>query len=189
MIISVRGTSGSGKTHLARRLMSILPAPTPLMSEGRGRPLALDCGQVRFMGDYGVQQGGADTVRDPREQVFRLIDQWASGGYHVFYEGLMASNEVTRTLEMGRRHPTHVIFLTTPLDQCVEAINARRVVRGVDEPVSIKKTAEKYEELVRVRSRLRAAGIVQVHALDREAAFAHVCGLLGFTSAEASISL
>lgn len=182
MIISVRGTSGSGKTHLARALMEKLPPPVPLLVEGRKRPLALDCGPVRFLGDYGVQQGGADTVRDPREQVFRLIAQWADGGRHVFYEGLMVSNEVTRTLDLGRRHPTHVIFLNTPLDQCVAAINERRAARGVQEPVSLKKTTEKHEELLRVRARLRPSGIVQVYSLDREAAYLKVCELLGFTS-------
>lgn len=95
----------------------------------------------------------------------------------MFYEGLLIANEVTRTVLLARTHPTHVIFLDTPLDACLAAINARRALKGVTEPISRKKTEEKYVELGRVRQRLRQAD-VPTYLLDREAAFLKVRELL-----------
>ena len=55
--------------------------------------------------------------------------------------------------------------------------SARRAARGETEPVSLKKTTEKFEELKRVRFRLKDAG-VNTYFLDRESAFQKVRELL-----------
>lgn len=183
MIISIRGTSGSGKTHLARRVMALVGgAPVLVRRLGKRLPVATQLPGLVVLGDYSAPQGGADTLRDSeRDEVFAMMDEF-SGQCDLLYEGMMIANEVTRTVELARRTPTHVFFLNTPLEDCLASINERRRARGKDEPVSLKKTTEKFAELERVRSRLRASGrLAGVHLLDREAAFTEVCRLLNLT--------
>ena len=120
-----------------------------------------------------------------RDAKFALLGAWAADG-DVLFEGLMESNEVPRTVALARHHPTHVIFLSTPLDECLAAINARRLARGVTEPVSPKNTADKWGELNgRIRGRLQDAATacpgLKVYSLGREEAFAKCCELLGLT--------
>lgn len=177
IIISVRGTSGSGKTHLAKRVMDLdFCSRFPIEEPGQRQEVGYLCGEhLRVLGRYNVASGDADRIT-PRQLAFDLIERWATKG-DVFYEGLLIANEVTRTVVLHRTHPTHVVFLDTPLDQSLAAINARRALRGVTEPVSRKKTEEKHAELGRVRQRLRQAGVPTYH-LDREAAFLKVRELL-----------
>lgn len=181
MIISVRGTSGSGKTHLARELMALYPSREDVLLGEKlvGHDLG---GSLFVLGPYrdSAWSGGADMMGKPnkdREAKFRLIYDWALRR-HVFYEGLMEGNEVQRTVALSRQFETHVIFLDTPLDLCLQAVNERRAARGITEPVDPRKTEEKHAELTRVRVRLRQAGVT-THMLGREAALNCVRGLLG----------
>ncbi len=186
MIISIRGTSGSGKTHLVRALMALYH---DRVDERVGNRLvghdchAREIGKGMFvLGPYRdtAWSGGADMLCPPhktREGKFKLIYDWALRR-NVVFEGLMEGNEVARTVALSRQFDTHVIFLDTSLEECLQAVNARRAARGVTEPVDPRKTEEKHAELVRVRARLRQAG-VSTYFLGRDAALAKVRELLG----------
>lgn len=178
MIISIRGTSGSGKTHLVRQIIGLYPIVQELTVEGKpGGYLLGD--RLRVYGPYNprVQAAGADAMRRfSRNEKYEHISWWAEKG-DVIYEGLMESNEVGRTAALAQRHESHIIFLDHPLEGCLEAINARRAQRGVTEPVNPKKTTEKFEELERVRVRLRQAW-VNTYLLPRDEALAKVKELL-----------
>ncbi len=157
--------------------MGLYPSCQPILEEGRKQEVGYLLGDsLRVLGRYNVASGGADRI-DPRSFAFELIGRWAEIG-GVFYEGLLIANEVTRTVTLNCTHPTHVIFLDTPLEVCLAAINARRALKGITEPVSRKKTEEKFAELKRVRYRLQDARVPTYH-LDREAAFLKVRELLG----------
>lgn len=183
MIISVRGTSGSGKSYLVRRVMALLPEPQKVEHLGREVGLLYPRNPPLFLfGRYveGRTSAGADLVGGElkvREARFKFLEDRVKQE-DLLFEGLMDSNEVTRTITLKRQHPTHIIFLNTPLQDCLAAINARRAAKGNMEPVSLKKTTEKFEELKRVRHRLKDAGVA-TYFLDREAAFLKVCELLG----------
>jgi hypothetical protein len=180
MIVSLRGTSGSGKTIIARKLMARVES-RPIIEDHR--LIGYQCGSFRVLGPYVKPSGGVDVLnRDSRgrEFVFATIARWAQLG-DIFYEGLLVSNEVSRTVELSKQFETAVIFLTTPLEACLEAINKRRAERPSlfgAEPVNPKKTTEKYNELCRVACRLSDAG-VRVILADREEAYQQCCVLLG----------
>ena len=62
--------------------------------------------------------------------------------------------------------PTTVIFLKTPLELCLARVNERRRAKlgvnlfgDVPDPVSPKKTTEKYKELERVADRIEKLGV------------------------------
>jgi hypothetical protein len=188
MIISIRATSGAGKSYLVRRLMRAAGPAEEILE--LGMIIGYQGKTFRLVGPYDGDRicTGADRLSEHgpiqwrRAEVFALIEKWAADS-KVLYEGLLLANEVNRTVALAAKIPTKIIFLTTPLEECLAAINQRRQVRSVSlfdetvEPVNPKKTTEKYAELQRVANRLEAAG-VDVERLDREVAYQRVHQLL-----------
>lgn len=140
MIVNIAGTSGAGKTTLAKALLAkALRAPEATYLEGRSRPLGLTFWlpetekPVFIVGDYeeGLQTCGCDTIKDVN-MVYRVVQEHHEAGEHVVYEGLFVMNH-TRGPELvqavGRGNVT-VIRLLTPLAECKASVNARRAVQG-----------------------------------------------------------
>jgi hypothetical protein len=129
MIVSVRGTSGSGKSTLVQKLIA---DRTPIFE--LGKLVGHQCKNFRVVGPYPddlTLAAGVDILNHDsrkRDALFDQIIRWAVLG-HVLYEGLLISNEVGRTVQIAQTFPTTVIFLTTPLDVCLDRINARRRLR------------------------------------------------------------
>jgi len=182
MIISVRGTSGSGKTTLVRKVKAWWGGDWKEQVEN-GKITGYTSGSLYIFGDYrdGLQGGGADITKwgPYRTRQYRMnnIADWARKGYHVLFEGLMESNEVGRTVAWGAICPVHVIYLDTPLEDCLAYINKRRAARGVHTAVDPYQTTRKHTDLKRVQRRLTAAG-VDAPWLDREIAFQRIRELL-----------
>src|SRR5690349_20566073 len=145
-IINIRGTSGSGKSHLVRDVFYCYDSWEPRFIAGRKQPLYYSCGRTDgpplcVIGHYESACGGADTIskelefdgrkwRSGIELVFYLVDRAAERGEDVIFEGLIISSDVVRTVELKRHHTLLVIGLTTPLPACLESIQARRNARG-----------------------------------------------------------
>ena len=189
MIISIRGTSGSGKSTIVRELIrSIGRRPIPSFGLA-GELVGYDCGLFRVVGPYPDDArlaAGVDILnrdRRRRSELFGQIALWAGLG-NVVYEGLLIANEVERTVALAQKHETICIFLNTPLELCLSRINARRLDKlhggsffeETFVPVNPKETTEKYEELRRVAQRLAAA--VPVEHLDCAQALARCKELL-----------
>ena len=108
LVVNLRGTSGAGKTDLARRLMMLYggtqvgAAGTALTRHGRTRPIVWVLPHpgggrpLAVLGDYdgGAARGGCDTIplRDGgMAEAFRLADDLARDGHDVLLEGLALS--------------------------------------------------------------------------------------------------
>lgn len=142
---NLRGTNGSGKTHVARRLLELSHAkPTrmagrkPIMYHGilHRRPLCI-------LGSYETNCGGCDTI--PKVAwVANLLDELlgAHGEGIVFYEGLMISHMIGTVGAMAKKYnDQHVMgFLNTPLEVCIERVKKRRLSRGNDKPFDPERT-------------------------------------------------
>lgn len=186
MIINIRGTGGSGKTTLANRIMELYDAREEKRDEveGRQRVVAyLLTKSLRVplyvLGKYTTATGGCDTLPN-LDLVYELVRQSAGHPAHVLFEGIMASEEVTRAVACHKAHPGQllVVQLATPLEVCLASIRARREARGEEKPLNPKNTTERLKRVQRACDRLKAAGVA-VERLDRDAAFTRVVDALG----------
>lgn len=184
-IINIRGTSGSGKSYLARQVMAAYYQKNAIHKEGRKQPLYYEMtnkgdGPPLFViGHYECACGGTDTISTGTEGIFNLVRDLSQKG-NVFFEGLLIGVEVTRTAKLVECGEVHVIALDTPLQTCLDGINERRRARGKMEPVPPANTTSKHSQVVRTMERLRkeAPGVI-THSLSRDAALAKVKELLG----------
>jgi len=151
VIINPRGTSGSGKTELVRRILAqygwrrgaALERAGGLeliWREGRRRPLGyrlrhpLGGRPLAVVGHYEVTSGGCDTIRAADGglgEIMRQAADYAASGHDVLIEGQRLSREYERSAALASSHRLHVLRLTTPLPQCARnLVRRRRALRG-----------------------------------------------------------
>ena len=172
MIIQVRGTSGSGKTWAMKQLMAIahwhygshLPCLwVPNHVEKRKKPLfyvsnpETSCPQTIIMGHYASPCGGCDTIGSARE-IYELTKKLHQDypNHHIIQEGLLLSEDVKWTSQMG---DVRSLFLTTPLEKCLEQIGSRRAAVGNEKPLNPDNTTNRIKTIERARQKLVELGI------------------------------
>lgn len=162
MIIQIRGTSGSGKSTVVKNFMG-LENWNSRFSVGRKKPLYYqhESRPIVVLGHYESACGGCDTIGSA-PKVYDLIKSIPSE-FHIVCEGLLLSEDVKWTHQLFRDgYDVRVIFLTTPLAQCLSQVKSRREEAGNSEPLNPKNTENRVAVIERARIKLRAAGIVGV---------------------------
>lgn len=164
-IVNLRGTSGAGKSTVVHTLLSMyqhqvvehfgVRGNRPLVYElclcsPKGTPSEHPRPHLYVVGPYKTQCGGCDAITGYQDVLPPLLTKYARKG-DILFEGLLISGgygSVGRA--MGRLmttggHSTVFALLDTPLELCLERVNARRRARGVEEPVNPKNTEQKYK--------------------------------------------
>jgi hypothetical protein len=185
-VVNLRGTSGSGKSTVVRRLMQLCRT-VPTFQPKRRQPIAYICRNDSFPsrsplyvpGHYEGPCGGCDTIKTTQD-VYELVEWAAMGEMDVVFEGIMFQDgALARFLEFNRSfHPT-VIELSTSIEDCVASVQARRDARGDERPFNPKNTIDRAERVRRGCAKLRDNGVT-VLTLDREAAYQKCLELLGW---------
>lgn len=183
MIVQIRGTSGSGKSTVVRKIMEAcseklkIKAHPPFQHpkfEKRRQPIGyiLNGNQIGIPGHYETACGGCDTLPG-QDIVFEQVRQSRGVCEHTIFEGLLASEEVRRTVELHEEFPGElvVIQLDTDVEVCLEGIRQRRLDRGDERPLKEDNTRNRVKVIDRACKRLRDAG-VRVETLSRENALA-----------------
>jgi len=160
MIVKLHGTSGSGKTTVARELMKkcvVQPEPLPNIGRKPSGYMALLPGiadPLFILGPYDAVCGGLDSLGEADDHIALLLKYGPQG--HVLYEGLLQSGfygRIGTASEMfGDKHI--FAFLDTPLEVCLERVLARRAARGTTTPFNPANTEDKYKAIQRLRYRL-----------------------------------
>jgi hypothetical protein len=202
VIINPRGTSGSGKTELVRRILAQYgwrrsarfedaAGPEPIYREGRSRPLGyrlehpLGGRPLAVVGHYEVTSGGCDTIRAADgglDEIMRQAADYAATGHDVLIEGQRLSSDYERSAELARSHRLHILRLTTPLDQCARNLVWRRRARRDTWPAVAETVADEHEMVAEACERLGQYATVE--ALGFDDALARARDLLGIRPPE-----
>ena len=178
MLINLRGSHGSGKSTVVRSLLDANDA-LPIYGLLGHRPEAYELpGNTFIIGPYTSVCGGADCIQ-PYSLIVPLVEKYAAVG-HVVFEGALISScwgAVGQVLERWG-HEAIVVFLDTPVDECVRRVEARRAQRGDDRVFDPKNLIQKHDAIARLKVKLDAAGIVRTVTLSSASAVAHVVSLL-----------
>lgn len=190
VIINPRGTSGAGKTELARRIMALYRGDVePIHRAGRIRPIWYRLQHPRggrplaVLGHYEVTSGGCDTI-GVRDDVFQLASDCAASGHDVLLEGLRISSEHEQSAQLARAHKLHILHLSTPLERCIRNVIARRRARRDTWPRISISTAAEFKRIAYACSRLQ--GCTDVETLPFDEALNRAQALLGTGSAMAA---
>lgn len=185
MILTIAGTSGSGKSHLMRSILEHARKHGKLKEDKDGDKvdgyrlrLPSVKGELYVLGAYDVPTGGCDTTGSAIE-VFELLPFLIKKFDHVLYEGLFVMN-MTRGPVLAEEHGSDfcVIQLATPLATCVASINARRAERGVGMLTEVSNTKSNYQRANSFCAKMRDAG-ARVVRVNREDGLPTVLKLLG----------
>ncbi len=168
MILSIRGTSGSGKTHLAKTLLhstGIYGPPVSHHAKGRKQPYFyirphLSGGRdLVILGHYESATGGVDTISG-NDIPFELAREHYSQNRDVFMEGLLLSAEQHRTARLHEDGiPVRLFYLSTSLEDCLASVRARREARGNTAPLNPDTTASRHRAIRTHPDRFRAKGL------------------------------
>jgi hypothetical protein len=166
-VIQIRGTSGSGKTWVMREVMAamgdilwshISPYDIPKISryvEGRKKPLWYAIGDLAVLGHYEAACGGCDNIGSAR-QVYEVIQEVLPQCKNILCEGLLLSEDVKWTSQLD---DVHVLYLTTPVEQCIAQIKRRREEAGNTKPLNEANTRNRVAVIERSRIKLLALGV------------------------------
>lgn len=162
MIVKLHGTSGSGKTSVARGLMD-LAGPTAVLEIRNSNGSWPEMYQfslpgvtapIFVLGPYVSTCGGLDCMPDVLDHM-RLINMAAPLG-NVFYESLLGSEYYGRigrfTEQFGDNHV--FAFLDTPIEVCIERIKTRRAAAGNKKPLNEANTRGRVVKIERLKHRL-----------------------------------
>lgn len=163
MMINLRGTGGSGKSTIVRKVMESFTSRTPAFQTSRRQPISYllqrnGVPDLRVLGHYETACGGCDTITSP-DRVYELIEESYRAGENVLFEGIIIGDDVRRLVELHRKTKVKVIALNTPMADCLAGIQARRDERGDERPLDPKNTVSRNERLKKIMSRLRDSNV------------------------------
>lgn len=188
MIVSIRGTHGSGKSTIVKKIIDKWLKPIKPDAKGRceGYRGALPNGHtLAVIGSYHNACGGCDGIQ-PYARILDYIRGYARDFDHVLLEGALVSSSYG---SVGVLMDQYVdaggavfAFLDTPLETALDRIRLRREAKGNFEPVNPKNTAVKHENVHRTKQQLIKLGSrISVVDLDHTRPVTQLMKLYGVT--------
>jgi predicted kinase len=183
MILNIRGTHGSGKSTLVRKLLDSGTTMAAVNEDGSPSDAKRPAGYVVFglpgmkkgaamyvVGPYETACGGADAIQ-PYDLIWPRVLEYARKG-HVIFEGALVSSSVGnigREMAARRQKDCVVLFLDTPVQVCLDRIAKRRAAKGDERPLNPKNTTVKHHAVEVSRPKLEALGLRCVTLHHRKA--------------------
>jgi adenylate kinase family enzyme len=178
-ILSLRGTSGSGKTTVARKFITDYPVkalPDPNKKKHWGYEVDLSSEGIKeklyVIGSYENTCGGTDGISTQEEIADRALAAHPRG--HVLLEGLLLSKVGPNAITTQMLKPTGAYvaaYLDTPLEVCLDRVLARRKERGDERPFNPENTISAHKSTYAACKNLHEMGGVTVVTIDHTDAF------------------
>lgn len=187
MILTIAGTSGSGKSHLMRSFIAWAERNATKEEEfveGRTAPLGysfdLQDQNIFVVGAYEVPTGGCDGFSSVSE-VFDLVQRKHEEGFTVLYEGLFVMN-MTRGPKLAAQYGKDLVVLqlSTPFAVCKTSVNSRRAEKGTPALENLTNMEGNYRRATNYCSAMRDAG-ARVLRVSRDEALDKMLKVLGLT--------
>lgn len=184
VILNIRGTSGSGKSHIAFEFLKRFPHEALTDKDGKVKGYRVDTSSagliydVFILGKYSTVCGGLDGVPTQIMAGELAIKAHAIGG-HVLAEGLLASAAGPKGAFTDAIYQTGAaIFgiLDTPLQVCLDRVRARRAAKGNEKPFNEKNTRDKWTQVHSTAKALDKLGY-DVRPIDHTKAFEDVMAI------------
>lgn len=185
MIINIRGTNGSGKSPVVREVMARAGSVRPIYGvlgtkspESYRLRISRVVRDVVVLGPYVSDTGGCDQL-GTHERLISLFDKYHPRA-HIICEGVWLSDTWGRIGEYFDRCAPDVVllFLDTPLDECLRRLDARRSAAGTTRALSATKTSRRAQYVLNVRRRVEDAGRIRTLHGPSEAAAHQIMELL-----------
>lgn len=162
--LDIRGTNGSGKSHIIHTLLCKYKFMTLKNREGKSRPWGYYLGALNLyiIGSYENVSGGCDGICD-QEEVEARVTEALNEGHNVVFEGLLVSgifgrwNDYARRMEV-RGHKVIIAFMDTPEEVCIARVIQRRLERGNNKSYDPINLTKKNRSVKSARRRFQADG-------------------------------
>ena len=185
-IVSIRGTHGSGKSTIVRKILDKYPHEELKFNESDKRPygylVQMPTGrELAVIGPYHTACGGCDAVQ-PYSVILDLVKDATHKGYDVLLEGALVSSSYGSVGHLLNEYAPGALFafLDTPLQTCLDRIKARRAAKGNHEPLDPKNTAVKFDNVARTKAQMAKLGsAVRIVDIDHTRATQQVLKLFG----------
>lgn len=180
MIINIRGTNGSGKSHVVRQLLAHSKVVPIYGALGPNRPEAYELmGQSYVIGSYVSGVGGCDGFKTS-DQVLGLILKYQKRG-NVVFEGMVISTYYGRLFEWLERFGKDLLiaFLDTPLEVCQSRVESRQDKSG--RARGTKNVGVHYYQVESVRKRIERDNIFRWGMIDSDSGHLQVLKWLNET--------
>lgn len=159
MIIDIRGTNGSGKSHVVHGLIDRFGSDVEIpLVPGYAAVTQIRNTDIVAIGRYHTQCGGADGVTS--QQCIQETIRCFVKTHHVIVEGSIVATVFSRWKRLADRlGDYHFLFLDTPLEVSIKRVLQRRLDKGNDKHFDPNKTLiPRHRAIMRVRQKLAAAG-------------------------------
>lgn len=160
MIVQIRGTSGSGKSTAVRRIMNNFKTWESQFISGRKKPLYYRNGRgLIVLGHYESPCGGCDTIGSAAavyDLITNLLNRFQENTT-ILCEGLLLSEDVKWSSQLP---DLRILYLTTPIDTCLNQIQQRRSEAGNNKPLNTSNTTNRVAVIERSRIKLSERGIL-----------------------------
>jgi thymidylate kinase len=185
VLISLRGTNGSGKSTVIKALFEACPPKRKINGVlGIRLPEAYElsvpkCKKPVFvLGPYVTACGGCDRLI-PFDIIPPLIEKYAKRG-HVIFEGVIVASiygQVGALMEKYKKQSV-MLFLDTTLEECIERVQSRRDKRDDDREFNPDNLKQKFKATQRVKEKVTTDGIMRVETAPSDTAHKKIIKLL-----------
>jgi len=157
MIVQIRGTSGAGKSTVMKSVMEKLGEFEPRYFKGRKnpvwylRPSLEGTRPIVVLSHYESPCAGCDVLGSSRI-VYEILEMLDLRKYDILCEGLMLSEDVKWTSKLTETI-THLYYLTTDIEVCIDRIKKRREEKGNDKPLDEGNTRRRFGVIERTRTK------------------------------------